>query len=105
MAGFQVPAGLIAERFGGPLVLGLGTALAGIGYLVVGASAGFAMLMVALVVGGIGSSAQHPIAAHLVSQAYTGRRSRHALATYNFSADLGKLVFPAPPPALLPLMP
>src|SRR5260370_32626923 len=97
MAGFQVPAGLIAERFGGPLVLGLGTALAGIGYLVAGASAGFAMLMVALVVGGIGSSVQHPIAANLVSQAYTGRRSRHALATYNFSGDLGKMAFPPAP--------
>src|SRR5579862_4113067 len=37
MAGFQIPAGSIAQRFGGPLVLGLGTALAGIGYLVAGA--------------------------------------------------------------------
>src|SRR5437667_1804696 len=80
MAGFQVPAGHLAERFGGPLILGLGTALAGIGYLVAGASAGFAMLVVALVLGGIGSSVQHPIAAHLVSQTFTGGRSRNALA-------------------------
>jgi hypothetical protein len=29
MASFQVPAGIIAERLGGPLILGLGTALAG----------------------------------------------------------------------------
>jgi len=105
MAGFQVPAGLIAERIGGPLLLGLGTALAGIGYLVAGASAGFAMLVVALVLGGMGSSVQHPIAANLVSQAYTGRRSRQALATYNFSGDLGKMVFPAATALLLTLMP
>src|SRR5258707_14123103 len=38
MAGFQTPAGAIAQRFGGPLILGLGTALAGIGYLTAGAS-------------------------------------------------------------------
>src|SRR5438045_7911544 len=38
MAGFQVPAGFIAERIGGPLLLGIGTALAGVGYLVAGAS-------------------------------------------------------------------
>src|SRR5882762_5432655 len=69
MAGFQVPAGLIAERFGGPLILGLGTAIAGIGYLVAGASVGFVMLVGALVLGGLGSAVQHPIAAHLVSQA------------------------------------
>jgi MFS family permease len=54
MAGFQVPAGLIAERFGGPLILGLGTAIAGIGYLVAGASVGFVMLVGALILGGQG---------------------------------------------------
>src|SRR6266568_3853880 len=43
MASFQVPAGALAERVGGPLLLGLGTALVGIGYLVAGASAGFLM--------------------------------------------------------------
>src|SRR5207248_7745797 len=105
MAGFQVPAGLLAERIGGPLLLGLGTALAGIGYLVAGASAGYAILAVALVVGGIGSSVQHPIGAHLVSQAFTGARSRQALATYNFSGDLGKMAFPAATAWLLTLMP
>src|SRR5689334_24683365 len=32
LAGFQIPAGMLAERIGPPLVLALGTALAGIGY-------------------------------------------------------------------------
>jgi len=105
MAGFQVPSGLLAERIGGPLLLGLGTALAGIGYLVAGASAGFALLTVALVIGGIGSSVQHPIGANLVAQAFSGTRSRQALATYNFSGDLGKMAFPAATAWLLTLMP
>src|SRR6266567_1593241 len=89
MAGFQVPAGALAERIGGPLVLGLGTALVGIGYLAAGASAGFLMLAVALAVGGLGASTQHPIGATLVAQAFAGRRSRMAFSTYNFSGDLG----------------
>jgi FSR family fosmidomycin resistance protein-like MFS transporter len=105
MAGFQVPAGLIAERFGGPLILGLGTAIAGIGYLVAGASVGFVMLVGALILGGLGSAAQHPIGAHLVSQAFSGRGSRTALAGYNFSGDLGKMAFPAATALLLTLMP
>jgi FSR family fosmidomycin resistance protein-like MFS transporter len=105
MAGFQIPAGAIAQRFGGPLVLGLGTALAGIGYLTAGASVGFAMLVGALVIGGIGSGVQHPIGAHIVSQAFPGLRSRQALATYNFSGDLGKMAFPAATAWLLTLMP
>src|ERR1700688_293313 len=62
MAGFQVPAGALAERIGGPLLLGLGTALVGLAYLVAGWSAGFGVLIAALVVGGIGASVQHPIA-------------------------------------------
>ena len=105
LAGFQVPAGILAERFGGQLILGLGTALAGIGYLVAGASASFAMLVVALVIGGLGSGVQHPIGAHLVAQAFIGARSRTALATYNFSGDLGKMAFPAATAGLLTLMP
>src|SRR5258707_8213001 len=105
MAGFQVPAGLLAERLGGPLILGLGTALAGIGYLLAGASVGFAMLAGALILGGLGSAVQHPIGAHLVSQAFSGSRSRTALAAYNFSGDLGKMAFPAATAGLLTLMP
>jgi MFS transporter, FSR family, fosmidomycin resistance protein len=104
MAGFQIPAGAIAQRFGGALVLGLGTALAGIGYLAAGASVGFAMLVGALVIGGLGSGVQHPIGAHLVSQAFAGARSRQALAGYNFSGDLGKMAFPALTAWLLTLM-
>jgi MFS transporter, FSR family, fosmidomycin resistance protein len=105
MAGFQMPAGAFAERFGGPLVLGLGTALAGIGYLLAGASVGFAVLAVALILGGVGSSVQHPISAHLVSEAFSGTRSRTALARYNFSGDLGKMALPAMTAWLLTLMP
>ena len=105
LAGFQVPAGMLAERFGGVLVLGLGTALAGVGYLIAGASVGFSMLVGALMIGGLGSGVQHPIGAHLVSQAFTGARSRGALAAYNFSGDLGKMAFPAATAGLLILMP
>ncbi|MGH7091994.1 MAG: MFS transporter, partial [Stellaceae bacterium] len=105
MASFQMPSGMAAERIGGPLLLGLGTALAGIGYLVAGASTGFWMLTGALIVGGIGSSVQHPIAANLVAQAFPGARSRSALASYNFCGDLGKMAFPAATAGLLTLMP
>ena len=40
LAGFQIPAGFLAERFGAALVLALGTALAGLGYCLAGLSAG-----------------------------------------------------------------
>lgn len=104
MASFQVPAGALAGRIGGPLLLGLGTAMVGAGYLLAGASAGYATLVVALLIGGMGASVQHPIAANLVAQAFPGPRSRRALATYNFSGDLGKMAFPAAAAALLTLL-
>jgi FSR family fosmidomycin resistance protein-like MFS transporter len=105
MAAFQLPAGTLADRFGGPLLLALGTALAGIGYLVAGVSAGFALLVMALLLGGVGSSTQHPIAANLVAHAFAGRRSRTALASYNFSGDLGKMALPAATAWMVALMP
>src|SRR5262249_33945728 len=57
--------------------------------------AGFAMLVGALVIGGLGSGVQHPIGAHLVSQAFSGARPRPAPAPYNFSGGLGQIAVPA----------
>src|SRR5580658_5137836 len=95
MASLQIPAGLLSERLGAAAVLALGTALAGLGYCLAGASTGFAMLLGALVLGGIGASAQHPIASALVARAFAGKGSLKALGTYNFSGDLGKMTVPA----------
>jgi MFS family permease len=105
MAGFQIPSSLAAERFGVPLVLALGTALSGIGYLVAGASVGVWMLVIALLIGGLGSSTQHPLASALVAGAYAGPRSLKALGSYNFAGDIGKMLVPATASLLLVAMP
>jgi MFS family permease len=104
MATFQIPAALLAERLGAAAVLALGTALAGIGYCLAGASTGFAMLLLALLVGGLGASAQHPLASALVARAYAGPRSLKALGTYNFAGDIGKMSVPAVASLLLTVM-
>jgi len=95
MAGLQIPVGMVSERVGAAVVLALGTALAGLGYVLAGASAGFTMLLIALFVGGLGASAQHPVASALVARAFSGPRSLTALGTYNFAGDLGKMTLPA----------
>lgn len=105
MAAFQVPAGSLADRIGGPLVLAVGTAVAAFGYIVAGLSGSFVLLAVALVIGGLGSSTQHPIGSSIVAHAFAGRRSRAALGTYNFSGDLGKMVLPAATAGLLLITP
>ena len=95
MAAFQIPAGLLGERLGPAAVLAGGTAVAGLGYCLAGASAGFAMLVIALLVGGLGASTQHPLAAALTARAFAGRRSLKALGIYNFAGDIGKMTVPA----------
>jgi MFS family permease len=105
MASLQIPSALISERLGVPLVLGAGTALAGFGYLIAGASTGFWTLVLALLIGGIGSSTQHPLGSALVARAFAGPRSLKALGTYNFAGDIGKMTVPAAASLMLVVMP
>ena len=104
MAGLQVPAAKLAQRIGGARMLAAGTAVAGAAYLALGASSTLPILVVALVLGGFGSSTQHPIASSLVAAAYRGPRSRGALGTYNFAGDLGKMALPAVTAGLIAVM-
>ena len=105
LAGFQIPAGFLAERFGTAAVLALGTALAGLGYIFVGLSAGIGALVVALFIGGLGASTQHPLASSLIAHAFSGSRSLKALGTYNFAGDIGKMTVPAAAALLIVVLP
>lgn len=105
LAGLQIPSGLLAEKVGAARVLALGTAVAGCGYLLAGASAGLPMLAAALILGGLGASTQHPLASALVARAFAGPRSIKALGTYNFAGDIGKMTVPAAAALLVTWMP
>ena len=94
LALFQIPAGYLAERWGEARVLAAGTALTAMGFLALGAVDGAVTLLVVLVAAGLGSGTQHPLGASLVSRAYEGGPQRFALGTFNFSGDLGKMLFP-----------
>jgi MFS family permease len=96
MALAQVPAGLLAERWGERRLLAAGTAVTGLGLLAVAGSASGALsLAVLLLAGGLGSGVQHPLSSSLVSRAYETGGRRAALGTYNFAGDLGKIAVPA----------
>jgi len=95
LAGFQIPSGMLGERFGPAPVLAVGTAVVGLGYCLAGTSTGLAMLITALFLGGVGASTQHPLASSLIAHAFSGARSRKAIGTYNFTGDLGKMAMPA----------
>jgi len=95
MAAFQIPAGLLAERWGERRLLAAGTAITALGFIAVGTVGGFLALLSVLLVAGIGSGVQHPLSSSLVSKAYETGPRRAALGTYNFSGDIGKVVVPA----------
>ncbi|KVO99347.1 hypothetical protein WL21_01410 [Burkholderia ubonensis] len=95
MAGFQLLASRAAGRWGRKRLLVGGTALAGLAYLVAGQAGGLAALLIALVLGGLGASSQHPLASSMVTDAYeAGGGVKEALSQYNFSGDIGKTLIP-----------
>jgi FSR family fosmidomycin resistance protein-like MFS transporter len=96
MALSQIPAGLLAERWGERRLLVVGTAVTALGYLAVAmAASGMLPLVAFLLAAGLGSGVQHPLASSLVSRAYETGPRRAALGTYNFAGDLGKIAVPA----------
>jgi FSR family fosmidomycin resistance protein-like MFS transporter len=93
MATFQIPAGLVAERFGERNLLALGTVIAGAAFLALGFAPGFWAILVTLFFAGVGSAVQHPLSSTIISHAYPGEGRRAALGTYNFAGDVGKFAF------------
>jgi len=95
MAGFQLLASRAARRWGRKRLLVGGTLLAALAYLVAGYAGGLGVLLLALVMGGLGASTQHPLASSLITDAYEpGGGVKQALSQYNFSGDIGKTLVP-----------
>lgn len=103
LAALQMPSARLAARFGARRVLVLGTLLSAGGYALAGLSGSLAGLCLALTLGGIGSSTQHPLASAVITRAYGGS-ARGPLGTYNFTGDLGKASVPPLLGLLLSLM-
>jgi len=93
-ATLQIPAGLLAEKWGERLLLTVGTLAAGCAFIGLGFSNGFLSLLVFIFLAGVGSAFQHPLASSLITSAYpTGSGRRTALGTYNSFGDVGKFLF------------
>src|SRR5580765_3847824 len=93
MASFQIPAGLIAERFGERNLLAIGTLIAAVAFIALGYAPGYWTILAALFFAGVGSAVQHPLSSTIISHAYPGEGRRTALGTYNFFGDVGKFAF------------
>ncbi len=103
MGGLQVPAAGATARLGSRRTLVWASLVAAAGFGMMSLPDGITVLALGLLLGGLGSSAQHPQASLLVSQAY-GRAARRPLGIYNFAGDLGKATFPPMVALLLGVM-
>ncbi len=92
MAVFQMPAGLAAERYGERVLLVAGTMLTGAAFASMAASPGYIGLFCIILVVGLGSAVQHPLASSIIARGYSPDRRRSALGIYNFFGDVGKMV-------------
>lgn len=95
MAGFQLLASRGAKRWGRERLLVGGTALAGLAYLLAGQAGGLGVLLLALMLGGLGASTQHPLASSIITDTHeAGGGVKEALSQYNFAGDIGKTLIP-----------
>jgi MFS transporter, FSR family, fosmidomycin resistance protein len=91
----QVPAGVLAERWGEQQLLALGTGWVGLGLAAMAFASGFWALLALACVAGLGGNIQHPAAASVVSRLFDSGRRGTAIGTLNFAGDLGKVLAPA----------
>ena len=93
MTAFEVPAGVLAERFGEARLLIFGLACAALGYLGVAFAVDFHLMVIAFFVAGTGAAFQHSLASALIARSFDDASRRRSLGLYNAFGDVGKLAF------------
>ena len=91
----QLPAGVMAERWGEYALLTFGNGWGAAGLLGIAAATTFPILLALAILAGLGGNFQHPCASTMVARAFEGGRRGTAIGTLNFAGDLGKMAAPA----------
>ena len=92
---FQIPAGLLSERIGEVLILGLGLAWQSASFMALLVAVGFPLTLLLFFAAGAGAGVYHPVGTGLVSNVYPPDKNGPAIGTLNFFGDVGKVLFPA----------
>ncbi len=91
----QIPAGLLVERVGETLLLGLGTAWFSAGFIALLLAFSFPVTLVLILFSGIGGGVYHPVGTALVANVSRPEKAGPAIGILNFFGDIGKVLFPA----------
>lgn len=95
MSSLEIPAGILAERWGERRLLAFGLVCAGTGYVGIANSTTFLWVAIGLLIAGIGAGFQHSLSSAIIVNTFGDADKRRSLGTYNASGDAGKLSFTA----------
>ncbi len=90
----QLPFSMLLENYREIMVLILGMVWIAGGFIFMGLSNSFKMLLIIAVLAGLGGNIQHPIGTSFISKIYDNEGRAGALGILNFSGDVGKTLFP-----------
>ena len=91
----QIPAGILAERLGDILILGIGTTWFSLSYMGLILAFSYPLALILIFSSGVGGGVYHPVGTALVSNVYPPEKAGPAISTLNFFGDVGKVLFPA----------
>lgn len=89
----EIPAGVLAERFGETRLLVFGLVCASLGYLGVALASSFHLIVIGFLVAGSGAAFQHSLSSALIANHFGDASRRRSLGIYNAFGDGGKLAF------------
>lgn len=90
----QASSGFVVDRIGARPVLWFGLGCFVLSGLLIGSATGYAMLMAAAVVGGIGNSVFHPADYSIINHRITAPRLGHAFSAHGLTGNLGWALTP-----------
>ena len=91
MSGFEIPAGMLADRMNPANLLVFGLFCAAVGYVGISFSSDFTSLLLFFFIAGLGAAFQHSLASAMIVNALDTGARRRALGVYNAFGDAGKL--------------
>ena len=91
----QIPAGILAERLGDILILGIGATWFSLSYMGLILAFSYPLALILIFSSGVGGGVYHPVGTALISNAYPPEKAGTAISTLNFFGDVGKVLFPA----------
>jgi FSR family fosmidomycin resistance protein-like MFS transporter len=90
----QASSGFVVDRIGATPVLWFGLSCLVLAGLLIGSANGYAMLMLAAMIGGVGNSIFHPADYSLINHRVSSKRLGHAFSTHGLTGNLGWALAP-----------